>query len=211
MRIAQLIPLFVLGTVGACGGGGGDNGGTTNPPPPANVSFVALTRTTVLLKPTETTTITATPKDVSGNALTDRAVTWTVTPTTGVAALTPNGASVTISGTANGTATVTATSETKTADVHVTVTSSIPTSADVAVGANGNTFNPSDVDILSGGTVTFSWNGVTHNVTWGTTPASVPNVPDRSSGSVPVTLNQSGTYSYHCTIHPGMEGTITVH
>ena len=211
MRIARVIPLLVATTVAACGGGGGDSGGTTNPPPPATVSFVSLTRTNVLLKPTETTTITATPKDASGNALTGHAVTWTVLPATGVATITPNGASVTISGSANGTATVTATSETKTADVHVTVSSTIPTSADVGVGANGNAFTPADADILSGGTVNFTWNGVTHNVTWQTTPASVPNIPDRSSGTVTVTLNQSGTYSYHCTIHPGMDGTITVH
>jgi plastocyanin len=59
--------------------------------------------------------------------------------------------------------------------------------------------------------VTFSWNGVTHNVTWLTTPASVADISNRSSGSVPVTLNQSGTYSYHCTLHAGMDGTITVH
>ena len=69
MRIAQVIPLFVVGTVAACGGGGGDSGGTTNPPPPATVSSVSLTRTSVLLKPTETTIITASPKDASGNAL----------------------------------------------------------------------------------------------------------------------------------------------
>lgn len=210
MRIAQVTPFFVVGIVAACGGGGGGNG-TTNPPPPATVSFVSLTRTNVLLKPTETTSITATPKDASGNALTGHAVTWTVLPATGVANITPNGASVTISGAANGTATVTATSDTKTADVHVTVSSTIPASADVAVGANGNTFTPADADITSGGAVNFSWNGVTHNVTWQTTPASVPNIPDRSSGTVSVTLNQAGTYSYHCTIHPGMEGTVTVH
>ena len=80
-----------------------------------------------------------------------------------------------------------------------------------AFDQNGNAFTPSDVDILSGGTVTFSWNGVTHNVTWLTTPASVQNITDRSTGSVAVPLNQAGTYSFHCTIHPGMDGTITVH
>jgi plastocyanin len=211
MRIARVIPLFVAGTLAACGGSGGDGGGTTNPPPPATVSSVSLTRTSVLLKPTESTTITATPKDASGNALSGHAVTWTVLPATGVASITPNGASVTINGTANGTATVTATSDSKTADVHVTVSSTIAASAEVAVGANGNTFSPSDVDIISGGTVTFSWSGVTHNVTWLTTPASVQNISDRSSGSVGVTLNQAGTYNYHCTLHAGMDGTITVH
>src|SRR6185503_5111663 len=158
MRIARVIPLFVVGAVAACGGGGGDSGGTTNPPPPATVSFVSLTRTNVLLKPSETTNITATPKDASGNALSGHAVTWTVVPATGVASITPNGTSVTISGTANETATVTATSDSKTADVHVTVSNTIAASAEVAVGANGNAFTPGDVDIISGGTVTFTWN-----------------------------------------------------
>jgi plastocyanin len=118
---------------------------------------------------------------------------------------------VTITGTANGTAAVTASVDQKTADAHITVTTNIPTSADVAVGASGDTFTPSDSDLASGGTVTFSWNGVTHNVTWQTTPATVSNIPDRSSGSVAVQLTQPGTYEYRCTIHPGMAGSITVH
>ena len=64
----------------------------------------------------------------------------------------------------------------------------------------------------SGATVTFSWaGGVTHNVTWGTTPASVSNSGDKSSGTFQVTLNTAGTYNYHCTIHAGMNGSITVH
>jgi plastocyanin len=211
MRFAQLIPICVLSALAGCGGGSGDGGGTTNPPPNAPVNFVTLSKSNALLKPSETTTITAIPKDVSGNPLAGRAVTWTVTPTTGVASIAPSGASVTITGSANGAATVTATSETKTADVHVTVTTSIPTTAEVQVGANGDAFTPPDADIAAGGTVTFTWNGVTHNVTWQTTPTSVQNITDRSSGSVPVTLSQAGTYTYRCTIHSGMNGSVTVH
>ena len=211
MRVAQLIPICALSALAACGGGGGDGGGTTNPPPNAPVNFVTLSRTSALLKPSETTTITATPKDASGNALVGRVVTWSLTPTTGVANIAASGASVTITGAANGAATVTATSETKTADVHVTVTTSIPSTAEVQVGANGNAFTPPDADIAAGGTVTFTWNGVTHNVTWQTTPTSAANITDRSSGSVPLTLSQAGTYTYHCTLHAGMDGSITVH
>jgi plastocyanin len=200
MRCVRLIPVLVVSFLAACGGSG--DGGTTNPPPPATVSSISLSRSTALLKPTESATITATPKDASGNTVSGKTVTWTVLPSAGVASITSSGSSVTITGTANGTATVTASVDQKTADAHITVTTSIPTSADVAVGASGDTFTPSDADLAAGGTVTFSWNGVTHNVTWQTTPAAVSNIPDRSSGSVAVKLTQSGTYDYHCTIHP---------
>ncbi len=211
MRVAKLIPMIVLCPMIGCGGGG-DSGGTTNPPPPATVSSVSLSKTTALLKPTETTSITATPKDASGNSLSGHTVSWTVAPTSGVADIAPNGSSVTVTATANGQATVTATVEGKTASATVTVTNSFSTSADVSVGANGaNAFDPAQVDIAKGGTVNFSWSGVTHNVTWQSPPASVPNVPDRSSGSVPVSFSTAGTYNYQCTLHPGMNGVVTVH
>lgn len=212
MRLVSLVPVLAIGVILGCGGGGGDNGGTTNPPPPATVSSVSLSKTTAVLKPTETTTITATPKDASGNSLTGRTVTWTVSPTSGVADIAPNGASVTVTATANGQATVTATVEQKTANATITVTSSFATAADVAVGANGaNAFDPAQVDIAKNGTVTFNWSGVTHNVTWQSPPAQVANIGDRSTGSVPVNFTTTGTYNYQCTIHPGMNGVVTVH
>ena len=212
MRAGHLLSAIPLCVLVACGGGGGDNGGT-NPPPPAPVSSVSLSKTTAVLKPTESTTITATPKDASGNALSGRTVTWAVSPTSGVVDITPNGASVTVTATANGQAVVTATSEQKSSPgATITVSSTIATSADVAVGANGaNAFDPAQVDVAKNGTVTFNWNGVTHNVTWQSPPAQVANITDRSSGSVPVTFSTSGTYNYQCTIHPGMNGTVTVH
>lgn len=210
MRVGTLIYSVVLCLLAACGGSS-DSGGT-NPPPPAAVSSVSLDKTTVLLKPSETTTITATPKDANGGALTGHTVTWSVSPSTGIAAIAPNGSSVTVTANANGSATVTATVESKTADAHITVTNSLPTTASVTVGAGGqDLFDPSSVDIAAGGTVTFTWAGVTHNVTWLSPPAPVSDIPNKSSGSASVTLSQPGTYNYHCTIHPGMSGVVTVH
>ena len=213
MRFDRHISVVVLCSLAACGGSGGDGGGgTTNPPPPAAVGSVSLSRSTALLKPSETATITATPKDANGNSLSGRTVSWSVLPATGVANITPSGSSVTVTATANGTATVTATVEQKTADAHITVTGTFATSADVSVGPNGtDTFDPSTVDIGVGGTVNFNWNGVTHNVTWGSPPAGVTNISDRSSGTASMTFNQAGTFDYHCTIHQGMNGTVVVH
>lgn len=213
MRFSKPALIGVFCTAIGCGGSGGDNGGTTNPPPPAPVNSVSLSTSAALLKPTESTVITATPKDASGNALTDRVVDWTISPATGTASIVKNGASATVTGTANGQATLTATVEQKTAQAQITVTSTIGSSADVSVGAGGAlAFSPEHVDITSGGMVNYTWGGSTiHNVTFVNPPGSVSNISDRSSGTVSVTFQQTGTYNYHCTIHPGMDGVVVVH
>src|SRR5205085_9894965 len=94
------LALVLCAAIG-CGSGGDGGGGTTNPPPPAAVGSVSLSRSTALLKPSETATITATPKDANGNSLSGRTVSWSVLPATGVASLTPSGSSVTVTATAN--------------------------------------------------------------------------------------------------------------
>ena len=211
MRAATtIIAVFALPLLAGCGGGG-DSGGT-NPPPPAAVASVALTKTSAVLRPTETTSITATPKDASGNALSGRTVTW-ATSASSVATIAASGSSVTVTAVANGQAQVTATVEGVVGTANITVSNSFPTSAAVTVGAGGaNVFDPTQTDIAAGGTVTFSWgSAVTHNVTWISPPSAVGDISDRSSGSVPVTFSQAGTYNYHCTIHAGMSGTVTVH
>ncbi len=76
-----------------------------------------------------------------------------------------------------------------------------------------NHFNPTP-DTVPAGQVTFTWatpsNG--HNVTWLTAPGALPanSTPvDKASGTFVVTLSP-GTYTYHCTRHSGMNGTIVV-
>jgi plastocyanin len=210
MRHAKFIPLLLSCALAGCGGGGGNGG--TNPPPTPVLTSVALSKTTASLRPTESTTITATPKDQNGNAMSGQTVDWTVAPTSGVVSISPSGASVTVTGTALGQATLTATVQQKVANATITVQNSFPSSADIAVGSGGaNVFDPNAVDMAAGGTVNFNWSGVTHNVTWQSPPVSLANVGDRSSGTVSFTLNTAGTYNFQCTLHPGMSGTITVH
>ena len=70
-------------------------------------------------------------------------------------------------------------------------------------------FLPSLVTVAAGGTVTFTNNSPgDHNVVSSTNvwPQTLVS-PDETFA---LTLAQPGSYPYTCTIHPGMNGTITV-
>jgi plastocyanin len=211
MRFGRLVVAVALCPVIGCGGSGGD--GSTNPPPPQTVNSVSLSKSIVALKPSESTTITATPKDANGATVSGKTVDWTVNPATGVATIAPNGSSVTVTGTANGSATVRATVDQKIAEAQVNVQSTFNTTADISVGANNAfAFAPSEADVATGATVTFTWVGNTdHTLNWDNPPAPLQNVSARTTGTAVFTLPQPGTYNYHCTIHSGMTGAITVH
>jgi plastocyanin len=78
----------------------------------------------------------------------------------------------------------------------------------------GNNFFSPTPDTVPAGVVTFTWSSSSngHNVTWLTGPAPLPansTPPTKTSGTYQATL-QNGTYTYHCTIHSGMNGTIVV-
>ena len=210
MRAGKLLLTIVLCPVIGCGGSG-DNGGTN--PPPATVSSVTLNKSNILLKPSEATTISATARDANGNTISGKTFTWN-NSNSSVASLSANGSVATVTGAVLGSTSVTATVDQVTSNAaSVAVTNSFPPSADVSVGAGGaNAFDPSSVDIGAGGSVNFNWgSSVTHNVTFDNPPASVPNSGDRSSGTFTVNFTTAGTYNYHCSIHSGMSGVVTVH
>jgi plastocyanin len=76
-----------------------------------------------------------------------------------------------------------------------------------------NSFSPTP-DTVPAGTVTFHWaaNAITHNVTWLTGPGTLPTGSgDRAGGAADyLPTVQGGTYTYHCTHHGGMDGTLVV-
>ena len=73
-------------------------------------------------------------------------------------------------------------------------------------------FTPGRVTVTVGGTVTFAFGSLAHNVFFDNDPAGAPdNIPDPSANkSVTRTFNTAGTYNYNCHIHPGMRGTVIV-
>ena len=75
-----------------------------------------------------------------------------------------------------------------------------------------HTFDPGSVSITRGGSVTWSNNGVaTHNVTFSTKTGAPSNIPDHGSATNSRTFSTAGAFSYQCTNHAGMAGTVTVH
>jgi plastocyanin len=82
-----------------------------------------------------------------------------------------------------------------------------------AVSLQNISFNPSNAVVQSGGTVTWTWNDnpTPHNVTFTSGPAPRPlDAPTQATGTYQATFTTVGTYGYHCTIHSGMSGTVTV-
>lgn len=80
------------------------------------------------------------------------------------------------------------------------------------VTIQGFAFKPATLTVPVGTKVTFLMadSGVQHNVT-STGPTTFKSSPNLSKGqSYTVTFTKAGTYTYACTIHPSMTGTIIV-
>lgn len=78
-----------------------------------------------------------------------------------------------------------------------------------AVGVSNNEFSVPSIQVSAGTTVTWTWasNAVEHNVTFNDGPTSGNR---GANATFTRTFASAGTFSYHCTIHSGMNGTVTV-
>lgn len=78
-----------------------------------------------------------------------------------------------------------------------------------AVTIQNFAFSPATLTIKSGTTVTWTnMDSAPHTVTSDSGAFSSPQLSN--GGSFSFTFNTAGTYSYHCSNHPYMKGTITV-
>lgn len=71
-------------------------------------------------------------------------------------------------------------------------------------------FSPGRIQVAPGATVEFTNNdGIAHNITFSS--SEITGATDFATGSRAVVMpTMPGTYAYHCTIHVGMAGTVTV-
>lgn len=82
--------------------------------------------------------------------------------------------------------------------------------ATTSVSLQDNQFNPADILVSPSAVVTFTnTDGIAHNVTFSN--QSIASVPNWTSGARTAAMPAApGTYSYTCTIHAGMSGTVKV-
>lgn len=205
----SLRPIGAVLLLAACGGGG-DGEGPTTPPPTVTLDNIAVTPTTVTLDAGQSQLLSATGRSASGATVNGVAFAYS-SSNTGVASVSSSGSVV---GIAAGTATITVSGSlggvTRTATVGVTVNGALPMAVTVVAGANSNDFTPASVAIARGGTVTWTFGAILHNVDFQGTAGAPAPIPNTSNASVARTFNNAGTFGYSCSLHSGMNGTVQV-
>ena len=72
-------------------------------------------------------------------------------------------------------------------------------------------FSPFPATIAPGGTVTFAFGSLPHNVYFDPAPGAPADIPGANVNvNTTRTFASAGTYTYRCRIHPGMKGIIIV-
>jgi plastocyanin len=201
-RLRQITAAIAITLLASCGGGGGDD-----PTPDTTVASVAVTGPATVA-PGSTIQLSAAAKNAGGTTLAGLATSWSASPTS-VATVNSSGL---VTGVANGAATITATisgvSGTRAVTVQQVV---ISASASVTADAS-NSFTPQQVDISTGGTVTWTFSGSeAHNVSFASTTGAPSSIGDTQNANVSRTFTAAGTFNYNCTRHAGMTGVVVVH
>jgi plastocyanin len=87
-----------------------------------------------------------------------------------------------------------------------------PVSAATVQATPAERFTPGRINLVAGGTVTFDFGSLPHQVFFNSAVAGAPeDIPEATSNkTVTRTFTTAGTFVYNCRIHPGMSGTVVV-
>ena len=189
-------------------GCGGDGGSGPDARVLTTLELTPVTAGLFTVAPGNTITLTVEPKDQDGQVMTGVGPASFSTSNVGIATV-DGSATVTAvgPGTAQISASLTAGSETRAASMQATVQEA-PASA--IVTAPSLAYVPAVVDVQAGGVVTWTVGALPHTVTF-TTPGAPEEIPYLEEESASRTFPTNGSFSYQCTIHPGMTGTVQVH
>ena len=198
----RLLTLALLPLALACGGGGD----STAPDSNAGVASVSLNITSAQLGIGQTMQLTATPLTATGTVTTGTA-TWS-SSAPAVALVSVGGL---VTAVAAGSTNISATVGGRTGTATIVVSAaggSLPLAAEVTMP--GNTFSPFLTTIGVGGTVTFRFGSVDHNVIFGNVTGKPTDIQITRNVNVARTFNTKGLFPYDCTVHPGMSGQVEV-
>jgi plastocyanin len=207
---STIATLLIVASTGAGCGGGDDNGPGPGPSDRVltTLEVTPAAATLFTVAPGNTVTLAVVATDQDGQTMTglgspsfssDNNAVATVDDAGTITAVAAGSAQITASLTAGG---VTETGTT-------TVTAQVaPTSA--AVVAPAIAYQPATVDVAAGGTVTWTFASIPHDVSFTTAgaPADVPVIQNESASR---TFPTNGSFNYRCTIHPPMTGVVHVH
>lgn len=80
-----------------------------------------------------------------------------------------------------------------------------------SVSVGDNFFDPATTSVSAGDTVYFIWAGVAqHNVIFDAVAGAPANCPLTSGGVCTRVFTTVGVFTYGCTVHPGMNGSVMV-
>ena len=210
MRLLRVLGAGALLVAAACGGGGSD-GGTTNPPPTQTLGEIRPSVTSLALTAGQSATITVTALNTSGGTITNAGTPSFTTRSATVAEVTAQGVVFAVAaGTTSIDVSLSFGGVTKTASVAVVVTGTLGATATVAAGSASNTFQPQVVGVARGGSVTWSFAALEHNVNFSGGGGAPANIPNTTNASVSRTFGTAGNFPYDCSLHAGMTGTVIV-
>jgi plastocyanin len=197
-RLLTIVPLALA----ACSGGD-----SSTSPAAAGVASVSLNVTNSQLGVGQTLQLSATPLTNTGTVTTGTA-TWS-SSAPGVASVSQSGL---VTGVTAGVATISAAIGGRTASATITVSASgggFPLAAEVTMP--GNIFSPFLTTIGVGGTVTFRFTSIDHNVIFDASKQGRPaDIQITRNMNISRTFSTRGLFPYDCTVHPGMSGQVEV-
>lgn len=82
--------------------------------------------------------------------------------------------------------------------------------ANTAYALPASQFNPPTLTVVVNTAVKFTFFSTTHNVTFDLITGRPADIPNSTNTSVNRTFTTTGSFTYNCTLHPGMSGTVTV-
>jgi plastocyanin len=212
------LPALGVGLLLACGGGGGAGTGPCSPGAATQLVKSGDGQSWYFNNPLPTL-LSVTARDANSCPVPGLVINWAVTA--GGGGVSPAQSTTNANGVASTTdsvgsapmQTVTATPGTAgpTAQAFTQNATAAPTAAAVSVA--DFSFSPQAVVIQSGGTVTWTWGGAApHDVSYdgGPTPLPTGSGTPKTTGTHQNTITPLGRYTYHCSVHAGMTGSVTV-